>query len=336
MEYYPLKDISAEQYWKLKVTNGRLHLEENTEAESDPNPIINDKDGTTWQLLVDSGRLALADTVPQPDTQFYLRDPAGNTWRVIADHGVIGIEKGHGKAQPVLKLSHHPLDVRSDGWVDLSGFGNHGTPYGGVRPVMICPGVIGYRFDGKSGYIKVLDNAGLSATGAVTVQFWIYPNRFQVLKPVGKTITYEFWMNENKFYFGVYEDDATYHGSGYSVAAISPGTWGCVTGVYNPDLVGGNVQIWIGDVKENEGDYTGGVNNSVNSLNIGGNVSTWQEVWFDGVIAQPVVENRAWSPDEVRENHYRSLMYRMLRGLPKSFVYVKVPYNHQVNRLSLI
>jgi len=93
MEYYPLKDITTNQYWKLKVTNGVLCLEENSQSESKTNPILKDTDGTTWwELVVDDGRLALRDTSSQTSTEFYLRDSVSDIcWQVIVENGVISI-----------------------------------------------------------------------------------------------------------------------------------------------------------------------------------------------------------------------------------------------------
>jgi len=92
MKYYPLKDITTSQYWKLKVVDGFLALEENSEAESQANPVIQDKDGSKWQLVIDAGRLALMESTDSV-TEFYLEDSEGNLWQVIARYGVVGIEK---------------------------------------------------------------------------------------------------------------------------------------------------------------------------------------------------------------------------------------------------
>jgi len=90
--YYPLKDTSTDQYWRLRVVKGRLCWSETRETESQSNPIIKDTDGTVWELSIDNGRLVLTDTTLQPETEFYLHDDTGGIWRVIAEHGVIGIE----------------------------------------------------------------------------------------------------------------------------------------------------------------------------------------------------------------------------------------------------
>ena len=92
MEYYPLKDITTNQYWKLKVIDEGLALEENSETESQSNPVIQDSDGSRWKLVIDAGRLALMET-SEAFTEFYLEDSQGNLWQVIARYGVIGIQK---------------------------------------------------------------------------------------------------------------------------------------------------------------------------------------------------------------------------------------------------
>jgi len=326
MEYYPLKDTAVEQYWKLRVTNGRLHLEENSQAEYQDNPIINDKDGTTWILSVDNGRLALTDTTPQPDTQFYLHDPTGDVWRVIADHGVIGIEKVYGKAQPVLQLSYSPLDVRSGKWTDLSRFGNHGTPHGNARPFQIAPGMMGYWFDGSSGYVEVLHDNSLNISNAVTIGVWLKHfsrtdsnPRIVVKQPVNKA--YLMWFDDANSQIGFRikrESDLT-HNSAF-VSHIPDSLWYYFVGTYD----GTDIKIYKNAILKDTVNFPGVIHVTDGNLVIGGEQDGSQQI--HGLIAQPIIENRAWSPDEVRENMYCSPIYRMLRGLPHSFIYTKVPW----------
>lgn len=326
MEYYPLQDVTTGQYWKLKVTNGILCLEENTQSESNPNPIINDKDGTTWILYVDNGCIALTDTTTQPATQFYLYDPTGDTWRVIADHGVIGIEKVYGKAQLVLKLSYHPLDCRSGRWVDLSRKGNHGTPYGGARPYMIAPGVMGYWFNGMDGYILIPDNDSLDNT--IVFVAWINPRMERTA-----TIGYHIVISKHADYrHGLYMDYATqpnrivaifYSGTstsaaGYTVPAYND--WYYAVAMFKDNranlYINGEIQAQGGAIATHSGDNT-------EPVRIGGGISNR---YTYGIIAEPLMDNQVWSEAEVRENMYRSPIYRMLRGLPHSQVYIKVPW----------
>ena len=93
LDYYPLKDITTNQYWKLRIDDGRLNWIENNEAESKSNPIIQDKKGGLWELAIDAGRMNLRETTKLSITRFYLKDLKNNNiWQIIAQYGVVGIE----------------------------------------------------------------------------------------------------------------------------------------------------------------------------------------------------------------------------------------------------
>jgi len=324
-EYYPLEDAAVEQYWKLKVINGKLQLEENTEAESESNPVINDKDGTTtWVLSIDNGRLVLADTTAQPDTQFYLRDLAGDIWQVIVNNGVIGVEKVS-KKQSVLDLSCYPLDCRSSGWVDLSGSGNHGVPHGGARPYMVTPGVMGFEIDGDSGYVDCGDDTSLAVVNRITIGVWVISqvDRGHIVckyRPSYGDGDYDLVTK----YFSLYIDGLGYPDGYKRVEYTLPkGRLIYVTAIYD----GAYMKVYLDGLEEaslNIGPHT--IDNSERQLFVGANVLHTVKYPFKGLIAALVIENRAWSSDEIRENMYRSPVYRMLRGLPHSMIYTKVPW----------
>jgi len=113
MEYYPLKDEITGQYWKLKVDDEKLCLEENSKAESGPNPGIGDKDGSVWVLSVNNGFLTLTSATTQPVTYFRLHDPDNNVWRVIADHGVIGIEQTYEEESANIRIVYNNTEFDS-------------------------------------------------------------------------------------------------------------------------------------------------------------------------------------------------------------------------------
>jgi len=326
MEYYPLQDITTNQYWKLKVTNGMLHLEENSQSESKPNPIINDKDGTTWILYVENGYLKLTDTTTQPDTQFYLHDPAGDVWRVIVNNGVIGIEK-MSKEQTVLNLSHCPLDVRSGKWTDLSRKGNHGMPYGGARPYMIAPGVMGFEFDGSSGYIDLpLD---IFDPDAGAWQGWINLKSFSGSVRIfssrhssGTDSEFRTYAaSTNEFWFAL--------GLGDTFQNANIGSW-VLNQWWNVCYTwkkSGSVTIMKG-YKNGVYEATSSKSGSPQVPDICIHLGEWRDYYTEGIIAEFNVYKHELSQDEVRENMYHSPIYRMLRGLPYS-VYIKVPQQTQ-------
>ncbi|HEC93275.1 MAG TPA: LamG domain-containing protein [Candidatus Atribacteria bacterium] len=230
----------------------------------------------------------------------------------------------------VLDMSYHPLDVRSGGWLDLSRKGNHGTPYGGARPYMIAPGVMGFKFDGSSGYVDCGDSASFDFNVAdeFTIAAWIRRNRVFVVEIIAgkyneKGYTFGFTStSHNKF--SLYLRGDTYYYYRKSLTDITPAS-GLIylAGVYNNN----DIKLYLNAV-DNTGDATGNMPTSFSTnakLNIG---RTESGFYFSNLIIQPIIEDRAWSEAEVRENMYRSPIYCMLRGLPYS-VYIKVPWKQQ-------
>jgi len=224
----------------------------------------------------------------------------------------------------VLDLSYHPLDVRSGGWVDLSRKGNHGTPYGGARPFQIAPGVMGFEFDG--GYVDCGNSPSLNTTNAITVAVWVKPTILNFwYHIIGKKSDYgvnhpAFWVrivkDSNKFEFCSYG-----HPTVTSITESEINKWFYVVGTIGPL----RKKIYINSVCEQDCGKSSGIISTVYPVEIGRKPGTSAE-FFYGLIAQPIIEDRAWSPDEVRENMYRSPIYRMLRGLPHSMIYTKVPW----------
>ena len=226
----------------------------------------------------------------------------------------------------VLDLPCHPLDVRSGKWVDLSRKGNHGTPYGGARPYMIAPGVMGYWFDGSGGYVKVADSPSLDITNEITVKGWMKfnPNvnsdQFFLRKWIynsssdnsGYFLRYSYFIASDchKFHFAVSNDQFV------SVASsvVEDGKWHFVVGTYDRS----KLCIYVDGRREDEGNASLAIGTNDTPLKIG--------LSGDGIVAEPGVCTRAWSEAEVRENMYRSPIYRMLRGLPHSMIYTKVPW----------
>ena len=228
----------------------------------------------------------------------------------------------------VLDLSYHPLDVRSGKWVDLSRFGNHGTPHGGARPVMITPGVMGYWFDGSSGYVDCGSGESLNITKDITMSAWTYIESFPAEGYIiGKADTdsgegygaFIFSDSPNRFYYK--------YGGGFKYKASSnviAKKWIYLVVSYNS--ITGRVGFFIDSIEELN-TKAGDPSYISKNLTIGARES--DELHFHGFIVQPIIEDRAWSEAEVRENMYRSPIYRMLRGLPHSMIYTKVPWKQQ-------
>ncbi|RLC77434.1 MAG: hypothetical protein DRI61_11565 [Chloroflexi bacterium] len=228
----------------------------------------------------------------------------------------------------MLLLSCSSLDCRSGGWLDLSRKGNHGTPYGGARPYMIAPGVMGFKLDGDdSTYLDCGEDESLKISSQITMGGWLlvqeeHPGRHVITKrrPGYNEGDYDLKVG----YFCLYVDNLGYP-DGYKNLSFTPiyHKWVYEIAVYD----GQYMKVYLnGDEVANSdiGSHTIDTRNS--KLFIGSNALHTYKHPLKGVVAEIVIASEAWSPDKVRENMYRSPVYRMLRGLPHSMIYTKVPW----------
>ena len=230
----------------------------------------------------------------------------------------------------VLKLSYNSLDCRSGKWVDLSRFHNHGTPHGGARPVMIAPGVMGFEFDGSNDYIRCKDSGNLAITDTITVQAWV------IVKTVDSdyhwVISKDYGNNNLSFLLGLSSNNEfrfitrNLNADVYTGSLVAVNVWYHIVGVDD----GTNIKIYQDGILMNSEPVSGNfVVNNVDIL-VGARQLNVPSEFFSGLVVQPAVANRAWSQDEIRENMYRSPLYRELRGLPRSFI--QVPRNFRAWR----
>jgi len=227
----------------------------------------------------------------------------------------------------VLSLSCKSLDCRSGGWLDLSRKGNHGTPYGGARPYMIAPGVMGFEFDGADGSCVYLGSASSLDLDEFTLMMWVFPRNivseqslFGGCSPDNYTKNYLFILNQELIY-DQYPPAGNPLSSPYF--GLEKNVWQCVSVVQAPS----RVEIFIGGFLYKETDnpetYAG---TAIDRWAIGARwISGWTKT-LDGIIALPRLVSRRLSRDEICESMYRSPIYRMLRGLPHSMIYTKVPW----------
>jgi len=225
----------------------------------------------------------------------------------------------------VLDLSYHPLDVRSGKWVDLSRKGNHGTPYGGARPYMIAPGVMGYRFTWATDYIDCGQKKGLYPQ-EITIGVWACAYRLEDWNGI---IT-----NKSDYKHGINLSISTSH----NISALVGDSDGCT---YVETSWFPLMRKWYYIVVIHKEDtnklYVNGVFEDIKTRGLAYNstpktvigrfyYNTLSEMYFQGIIASPCIHNYALSQDEIRENMHRSPIYRMLRGFPHSWIYTKVPW----------
>ncbi len=92
MKYYPVKDVSQEVWWKIKVTSGVLHLEENSQQEESPNPLLVDGGtGDIYELFVEKGLFKLSSTTGAGQEVILEDTETNKEYKLIVSYGVLGI-----------------------------------------------------------------------------------------------------------------------------------------------------------------------------------------------------------------------------------------------------
>jgi len=223
----------------------------------------------------------------------------------------------------VLDLSYHPLDCRSGRWGDLSRKGNHGTPHGGARPYMIAPGVVGFKFDGVDDCMVCGSNSNLKITTEITIGMYLYPFSITNSNGGGYPTVMMRLGGDYRLFFIAGNGNFVARFSGFSdiTTKIPLDKWTYAVITFN----GAGFKWYIDANLDSSDTQTGSIASTATDLIIG-NIDLTTARFFDGLVAQPIIEDRAWSPDEVRENMYKSPIYRTFRGLPHSMIYTKVPW----------
>jgi hypothetical protein len=178
---------------------------------------------------------------------------------------------------------------------------NNGTLVGGVT---FAPGVVGQAFslNGTSAYVSVPDAPSLNLTGAITVATWINPTAHMgpydpiVKKAGGGTAQqggYALEFLGNNVVFWVYISGLGWSAS--PTAFVPLGQWSHVAGTYD----GSGLSLFVNGQLIGTSLVSGQMSPSVNPLEIGHDPSNANR-WYDGLIDEAAVYNRALSAAEIQ------------------------------------
>lgn len=205
---------------------------------------------------------------------------------------------GSGKQLPSQILStkaYYPLNGSS---TDFSGNGNHGTDTSVTYP----QGRFGQgaRFNGSSSKISATITGQSTFTALCWFQSIANGQYILVRRNAGNNANYNITFNGNKLQISSF--DGTNYLSIDSVQNIILGRWYSVVAVFS----GASSRLYINGNYENSG--TLGTFTSGNDFYLGANATA---SFFNGYIDEVIIENRAWSAQEI-ETYYRKsvLNYR--------------------------
>jgi hypothetical protein len=180
--------------------------------------------------------------------------------------------------------------------------GNHGTLVGGAT---FAPGLVGQAFslNGTSAYVNVPDAPSLDPTAAITVAAWIDPVAHvgfadPLVKKAGEDTQqqdgYTLEFINDRVRFLVYLSGQGWVAS--PSASVPLGQWSYVVGTY---ANGSGLAFYVNGQLIGTTDVSGSMAPSGNPLEIGHDPSTTGR-WYDGLIDEVSLYNRALSPAEIQ------------------------------------
>jgi hypothetical protein len=184
---------------------------------------------------------------------------------------------------------------------DSSGNGNHGKIYGSI----LVDGRYGkaLSFDGVDDYVNIPDSASLSISTAITVSFWIYPRTFApetqaVLSKgsSGSNCNYDFHLYTNTLRW------STCVGGSLNELVATLGaenTWYYIVGTYD----GSVKRLYVNGELIASLSQTGILPTNTLPLTIG-SAPNWYGTFFNGIIDEVRIYNRALSEDEIKHLYY--------------------------------
>ena len=163
----------------------------------------------------------------------------------------------------------------------------------------------GLYFDGDNDYTIIPDNDLFDLTQQLSIELWVEPSfGAQKMAAIGKQSAYQLWFSNNCWYFGVFNNTG-YVGAGYTPIIRDKGSYQ-VIGVYNKYRVSDNLQIWINGSMIKSNNFSQNIHSTDFPFYIGGGLSSWGNGFFDGIISEVRLYDRALNETEIKINNNQS------------------------------
>lgn len=192
-----------------------------------------------------------------------------------------------------------PMD-EGDGTItyDKSGNGNNGTVNGAVW----VDGKYGkaLQFNGVDDYVDVPDDASLDLSWEITLMVWVKTSNGNKQSVIGKGGAYLLYVGTisggklNTYLYGTSPLEWK-HGN----VTIADGVWHHVAFTYKADGGENNYKLYVDGVLDVSFTVTGSIAVNPNRVGIGDRVDVGFRDFYNGLIDEPLIFNRALSPDEI-------------------------------------
>jgi len=228
------------------------------------------------------------------------------------------MQNTYSKSGLVLDISGQKLrETGRDITRDKSRHMNHGMCINGMNIMQTKEGTSALSFDGIDDYINCGNDTSLNPTEAITVECWakldaatMGENLYDPI--IQRNNTYllraEKGTSGVSFNFFIYTETSWEPGA-YSVSHFAFGVWHHVVGTYNRQ----HVKIYVNGKLKGSSARNGAMSLTGNNTVIG----FWINNYFQGLIDEVRIYNRALSAEEVRGNMFASKRYRYMRGVQK-------------------
>jgi len=156
------------------------------------------------------------------------------------------------------------------------------------------------NLDGAADYAFANDAISLSPTDAVTIAVWVKINSNGSTSSIarkGATSTPAYSLNRessNQFKFWVHF--GSWLNSGNSTTVTTVGEWYHVAGVYD----GSEIKVYVNGVLEASSAHTGSISTTTDNFYIGGDVGTVGVEWFNGLIDELSMWNKALTQTQIQ------------------------------------
>ncbi len=280
-------------------------------------------DGSTQNVTSNSATTYSSNntTVATVNTTGSVKAAAKGTATIQASYGGFSAQATAtvNLAAPGLVAAYNFNEGNGTTVTDASGNGNNGAITGATwTPSGRFGGAL--SFNGTNSWVTVNDAPTLDLTTGLTLEAWIYPRmpmgwQAAIMKEQTSDLVYALYVNS-----GVDDPSAVLNINGVDVALLHDAEdtqmpankWTHLTTTYD----GSTLRLYQNGVEVNNIARAGRMPVSSGPLRIGGD-SIWGE-YFDGLIDEVRIYNRALSPTEIQTDMYTPVSSPALTGLAAS------------------